>query len=104
MQVAQTADSILFTGGMKRPFVRGQGQPELKPGVAERKGASIVTKVRRVEVARSGDMAYEFSDVDATIIEGSGKSRTFQASLLRVWKKVDGKWQVAARFQAPHEE
>ena len=102
--VAQTADFVLFTGGMKRPFVRGQGEPELKPGVAERKGGSTATKVRRIKVAKSGDMAYEFSDVDATIIEGSGKSGSFQASMLRVWKKVDGKWHVAARFQAPHSE
>ena len=49
-------------------------------------------------------MAYEFSDAEVTVEQKSGQKNSFMTSLLRVWKKVDGQWQVAAHFQRPHEQ
>jgi ketosteroid isomerase-like protein len=98
-----TADSIFWTGALKRPAV-GEEKRDLNPGVAERQGGTVKTKVRRIDVSRSGDMAYEFSDADITVVEKSGQTIAFTASLLRVWKKAEGQWQVAAHFQRRHDK
>jgi ketosteroid isomerase-like protein len=99
-----TADSIFWSGAYKRPSVRGQEKPEPMPGLEGRASTKQKTKVRRIEVSKSGDMAYEFSDAEVTVEDKSGQTRSFMASLLRVWKKVDGQWQIAAHFQRPHED
>jgi ketosteroid isomerase-like protein len=104
----RTADSIFFSGGLKRPFVRGQSEPEpttrartVVPG-----SDRTETRVRRIEIAQAGDLAYEFSDGTGTRRmkrpDGSEEPATFENSTLRVWKKVDGRWLVAAHFAAPH--
>ena len=101
---SETADAIFWTGAYKRPIVGRQVKPELMPGVEDRAATRQKTKVRRIEVSKSGDMAYEFSDAEVTVEQKSGQTTTFMASLLRVWKKADGQWQIAAHFQRPHED
>jgi len=104
----RTADSIFFSGALIRPVVRGQSTPQLTT-----RGRSVVpgsdrveTRVHRIEIAKSGDLAYEFSD--GTITRrikrpaGGEEPATLENSTLRVWKKVDGRWLVAAQFSAPH--
>lgn len=109
-RVPQTADSIFWSGAYKRPAVRGQSTSELtnRAQAAKRESSKQVTTIRRIEISQSRDMAYEFSDgeIVARELDASGKmgDRRFTNSWLRVWKKVNGQWQVAAAFARPHEE
>jgi ketosteroid isomerase-like protein len=104
----ETADSIFFSGALMRPFIRGQGKPEPSTrGQAVVPGSDRVeTRVRRIEVAASGDMAFEFSDgtINRRVRAADGREQpaTFENSTLRVWRKVDGRWLVAAHFSARH--
>ena len=109
-RIPQTADSIFWSGAYKRPAVRGQGTAELttRTQAANRESSKRVTTIRRIEISQSRDMAYEFSDGDVVVreLDASGKmtDRKFKNSSLRVWKKVDGQWQVAAAFARAHED
>jgi hypothetical protein len=109
-RVPQTADAIFWSGAYKRPAVRGQSTSELtaRSQAAKRESSKQVTTIRRIEISQSRDMAYEFSDgeVVARELDASGKmgDRRFTNSWLRVWKKVNGQWQVAAAFARPHTE
>ena len=104
----RTADSIFFSGVLKRPFVRGQGEPEpTTRGQTVVPGSDRVeVRVRRIEVAAAGDMAYEFSDGTIRRLvrtaDGREAPATVENSILRVWRKVDGRWLIAAHFSAPH--
>jgi ketosteroid isomerase-like protein len=61
------------------------------------------TTVRRIEIAKSGDLAYEFSDSELSFDLKDGKRESFPTSALRVWKKEGGEWKVAAQFSRPHQ-
>jgi ketosteroid isomerase-like protein len=105
----RTVDSVFFSGAYMRPFIRGQNESEPLTALAR----TIVPgstkndiRIRRIDVASSGDMAYEFSDGTVTRRmkrpDRSEEPATFENSMLRVWKKVNGQWRVAAHFSAPH--
>jgi ketosteroid isomerase-like protein len=104
----RTRDQVFFSGSYVRPIVTGENEPELTTrGRRSVPGSDRVTwRVRRIEVASSGDLAYEFSD--GTIArrvkrpDGTEEAATLENSALRVWKKVDGRWLVAVHFSAPH--
>lgn len=104
----RTADSIFFSGVLTRPFIRGQGKPEpTTRGQTVVAGSDRVeTRVRRIEIAAGGDMAYEFSDGTIRRLvrgpDGREEPATLENSSLRVWRKIDGRWLVAAHFSAPH--
>jgi ketosteroid isomerase-like protein len=53
-------------------------------------------------VAKSGDLAYEFSSAEVSSDLKNGKKESFTNSLLRVWKKEAGQWKIAAQFSRPH--
>jgi ketosteroid isomerase-like protein len=105
-RAAETTDSIFFSGALKRPRVGRDAKAEVFDDVKNRIGQKIKTNVQRIDVAKSADMAYEFSDVELTNEEkgpdGKPRSNTFMTSQLRVWKKVGGQWVVAAHFVRPH--
>ncbi len=104
-KIPYSDDSVDWTGPYKRPTVgKERGEPFPTSDVARRKNAVYTTKtIERLEVAASGDMAWEFSinhadyDVDETPV----RHKSFDAGTLRVWKNVNGKWMVAARFARP---
>jgi ketosteroid isomerase-like protein len=96
-----TEDRIAWSGASKRPSVgpkRGEVFPEAQ--LEKRKNTKATTSVQRLEIAKSGDMAWEFSygkieyDVDET-------HHAFERATLRVWTKVDGQWKAAASFTRP---
>jgi len=99
-----TDDSVFWTGLYKRPVV-GKETPEPFPdsGIGKRKNQKNTTKVERLQVAASGDMAWEFSYVHTEYDsdETPSQHKSFDASLLRVWEKVNGEWKVAAIFGRP---
>lgn len=103
-----TKDSIFWSGAYQRPVV-GDETPVPVDDTAARVPSSqrsAKRTIRRIEISSAGDMAYEFSDVqlswDMKTPNGVSRSETYDASNLRVWKKVDGKWLVAANASFPH--
>ena len=106
-RAAETTDSVFFSGALKRPRVGRDTKAEIFDDVKNRTGQKVKTSIQRIDIAKSGDMAYEFSDAELTIEEkgpdGKPRSNTFMTSRLRVWKKVGGQWLVAAQFARPHD-
>ena len=104
----ETADSVFFSGALKRPRVGRDAKAEVFDDVKNRTGQKIKTSIQRIDIAKSGDMAYEFSDAELTVEtkgpDGKPRSNTFMTSRLRVWKKVGDQWLVAAHFARPHEQ
>jgi ketosteroid isomerase-like protein len=102
--VPYTEDSITWSGATKRPAVgpqRGEPFPEAK--VDKRKNQKTVWKVERLEVAASGDMAWEFSygKLEYDLDESPSRHVSFDTAALRIWKNMGGQWKVAASFQRP---
>ncbi len=97
-------DRIFWTGGYKRPIV-GSQKPELfsEEEMAKRKNQKGTAKVERLEVAASGDVAWDFSysTLEYDIDETPARHVSFETGILRVWKKLDGQWKVAAVFMRP---
>jgi len=110
--VQQTDDTIYWTGPFKRPTVGAERPDPLPQNEQPSAGASpdrvpgsrrrITTPVR-IEIAASGDLAYEFSNSEVVFdLRNGGRESSVPASLLRVWKKDAGEWKVAAFFARPH--
>ena len=59
-------------------------------------GVAISWKTTKVEVARSGDIAYTTGTYELTVNDASGKPINDRGKYAEVWKKqTDGKWKVA---------
>jgi len=104
MSLPHTEDFVFWSAAYKRPSVGSQRGELLPESAAERRRNEKSTwKVERIEVAAAGDMAWEFSygtldyDLDTT----PSRHVSTERATLRVWKKVDGKWKVAAAFRRP---
>lgn len=100
-----TDDAIFWSGAFKRPFVLpNKGETFPKDDFSKRTNEKTSIDIQRIEVAASGDLAYEFSlgstefDIIATT---PPKHEAFKFGLLRVWKKVNGEWRIAALFARP---
>ena len=60
-------------------------------------GAAISWKATKVEVAKSGDLAYVSGTYEETTTDASGKSAKGHGKYVEVWKKqADGIWKVVA--------
>ena len=60
-------------------------------------GVSVSWQVSKVEVARSGDLAYLIGVYEITQKDSQGKPMTDSGKLVEVWKKqTDGKWKAVA--------
>lgn len=99
-----TEDRVFWAGAYKRP-VAGKEAPEPFPETKAVKRTNQVNtaKVERLEVAASGDMAWEFSIVHTEYDsdEKPTQHKSFDAGVLRVWKKADGQWKAVAMFGRP---
>lgn len=59
-------------------------------------GLAISWKTTKVEVAKSGDIAYTTGTYELTMNDASGKPVPDHGKYVEVWKKqADGKWKVA---------
>jgi hypothetical protein len=116
--VTPTDDVIFWTGDFKRPTVgslRGEAIPaDQRPSSARVPGSPSarvpgsrrrVTTPVRIDIATSGDLAYEFSNSELVFDLQNGEPETaIPASVLRVWKKDGGQWKIAAMFARPHHQ
>ena len=60
-------------------------------------GLAISWKTTKVEVAKSGDIAYTTGTYELTMNDASGKPVPDHGKYVEVWKKqADGKWKVVA--------
>jgi hypothetical protein len=119
--VARIADDILWTADFPTPVIgRQRGgfivyvDPATPEQVAAARAAAAasprvpgsrrrVTTPVRIEIAQSGDLAYEFSNSDLSFDLKNGGRDVTASSVLRVWKKEDGQWKIAALFARPHD-
>ena len=99
-----TADRIAWSGAQKRPSVGSQiGETFPDVQLEKRKNQKNTRSLQRLEVAASGDVAWEFSygtldyDLDST----PARHVTIKQGILRVWKKEGGQWKIAASFIRP---
>jgi uncharacterized protein (TIGR02246 family) len=59
-------------------------------------GFSLRFAPSNVEVAHSGDLAYEVGTFELTMNDAQGKPVTTPGKYVVVWKQTDGKWKVTA--------
>jgi hypothetical protein len=99
-----TDDRIAWSGAQKRPSVGSRaGEPFPGVDIEKRKNSKSRRTVQRLEVAASGDMAWEYSlgSLDYDLVGPPPRHVSFEQGILRVWKKVGGQWKVAASFVRP---
>lgn len=103
----RTEDRIFWSGAYRRPIVGNEQGEEISQ---ERQPLNRVpgsqrtrTTVRRIEIAKSADLAYEFSDSELSFEVKGGKRVSLLTSSLRVWRKEAGLWRVAAHFAMTHD-
>lgn len=114
--VARTDDFIFWSGEFKRPTVGSEAREPLplerRPSSARAPGAPServaggrrrVTTPVRIDIAESGDLAYEFSNSELRFdLKNGDRETAIPSSVLRVWKKDGGEWKIAAMFARPH--
>lgn len=114
--VTRTDNEIFWTGEFKRPTVGSQKREALpadqRPSSARVPGSPSarvpgsrrrVTTPVRIEIAKSGDLAYEFSNSELSFdLKNGEREAAIPSSVLRVWKKDGGQWRIAAMFARPH--
>ena len=103
------AAAVVWPAVFKRPVVWGEGSLELIEGfksIESPSNSRSTFRIRKVEVAQSGDLAYEFSERTHNLQirqpSGAMEAVVSTVSVLRVWKKVNGQWQQAAKFERTH--
>ena len=100
-------DSYFWSGAYDKPLIgkveREEGRKKLE--VEEpRKNQAGSQHPQRIDVSKSGDMAYEYGTGELSYDDQkTGKHVAFQAGYLRVWKLVDGECKVAATLMKPIE-
>jgi len=101
-----TKDRIFWSGAIKRPVIGSQQAEEVPsdraPSARKPRSQRNHTTPDRIEIAKSGDMAYEFSNSELSSELKDGQKERFPTSVLRVWKKEAGEWKIAAMFARPH--
>ena len=104
----RTADSIFWSGAYARPSIGQDKAPALggKHGIENRKPGSTKATVepQRIVVAKSGDLAYEYSTTTLEFDLKSGEHVVHKGAQLRVWQKENGQWKQAAVFVRPFPE
>jgi hypothetical protein len=104
--IPRTADVVLWSGAYKRPTVgseRGEEIPsDRQPSARVPASQRNTTMPVRIEIAKSGDLAYEYSNSTLSFDLKNGGKESFPTSILRVWKKEGGQWKMAAMFARPH--
>lgn len=101
-----TDSTIFWSGAFARPSIGKQtGAPLPSAKVDQRRNVQVIYAPVRIEVAPSGDMAYELANFTMSFDRAdSNEQVSFQGAELTVWKKVDGSWKLAAEFSRPFDD
>lgn len=103
--IKYTDDHIFVSGAYPMPLIGKQMSAENQEAdkrAKERKNFTAKFRIERLEVAKGGDMAYEFGYADLAYDTPENKHESFEASYLRVWQKLQGEWKVAVFFARPN--
>jgi ketosteroid isomerase-like protein len=96
---AYTDDVFFFSGAYGRPVI---GVNEVRP--ADRGGArknfKMDDKFEKIVISKSRDLAYAYG---TATLSWEGRE-PFESAFLRVYRKENGQWKLAALFQRPIEE
>jgi ketosteroid isomerase-like protein len=104
---AYTDDTVFWSGAYPRPLEGRKHMEAVRKGrraASKRSNERRTRDVKRLVVAKSGDLAYEYSDYTLQFDEPEGKTFRVKGSYVRVWRKEDGQWKVAVWFGQPHED
>lgn len=100
-----TEETILYSSVVPRPLIGREAVVARSQEISQsRTNEKREKQVKRLFVAKSGDLAYEFGD---TVISFDAPDQTrisFTNSYLRVWRKIGGEWLVDANFARPHDK
>ena len=104
--VPSIPDRVFWTAAFQKPIV-GDETPVPRTherGIENRvpNTTKTTTTVRRIVIAESGDLAYEYSDGSLEFDLKDGGHVSSPNSTLRVWQKHDGQWRMAAAFSMTH--
>jgi ketosteroid isomerase-like protein len=103
-QMIYSDDVVFWTGAYKRPSIgRHTGEPFSATSLSQRKNQTDRFDVQCLEVAMSGDMAYEYSCGKLEFDTGDEPAGhiVIQQGIVRVWKKLNGEWKVVVAFIRP---
>jgi ketosteroid isomerase-like protein len=104
---APYSDDVIFVSGRyARPVVGSKALAEAEAQLQEqpasrRNNRSVKHEVVRIQIADSGDLAYEFTNFHLGYDNSSNARVEFGGHLLRVWRKENGSWKVAALVARP---
>ena len=103
-----TNDRIFWSNAYKRPVIAPERGVE-RPGdraVSNRKEGSQRNKttVVRIEIAKSGDLAYEYSNSEVSFELKDGQKISIAGWAMRAWRKEAGEWRVAAHFSGAYQD
>ncbi len=100
------ADTYVFASGLfVRPIMGkpdAEQQKEAASARAERKNQKITSKTNRLEVAKSGDLAYELGEYVLEFDRPNNEHVSIEGTYVRTWKKVDGQWMVDLHYVRPN--
>ena len=105
--IQYTDDRVFVSGPFPRPMIgkmNVQWQAIADSVSKARSNQSAGFTINRLEVAKSGDIAYEFGDFTLSYEELKNQNRrvTTVGSYVRAWKKINGKWLVDVAFMRPN--
>ena len=103
-----TSDRVFWSGAYRRPTIGSERSEESKT-ISVSLAARVSNSERgrttpvRIVVAKSGDLAYEFSNGELSFETKDGKKVVIPQAILRTWEKDGGQWKIAAHFTRPIE-
>ena len=103
MAVKYAENAVYASDALPRPVflknVRDTETVQTQTVSAPRRNQILKIKVRRIVVAESKDIAYEYSDFSLVYDQPDTTRDGYTGSLLRVWHKTNGgEWRVDAAF------
>lgn len=97
---------IFVSGAFRLPVINGQISADDKARMEQNKttrlNATQTVRIQKIEVAKAGDMAYEFGYGDLAWDTPQKKHVSFENTYLRIWRKVANQWKVAVFFARPN--
>ena len=99
--VIKYTDNAIFVSGAypRAPIIgREAAKPFREELAKQRPNQSSKKHVERLVVSKSADMAYDFGSFTSTWDAADKKQTGFNGTYLRIWRKIDGEWQVDAFF------
>jgi ketosteroid isomerase-like protein len=106
-QIPFSDDRIFVSGAYPRPIIGKEMSAENKNAdermKTERQNFTRKDRIERLVLSQAGDMAYEFGYGDLAWDTPDKKHVAFEASYVRVWRKLQGQWKVDLFFARPNE-